>query len=59
MLGILNDVDSPYYKNYTLYEYIGEEFDVLHDGNRIIDISFLPVYMKQIDNSNVEIQLQC
>ncbi len=41
MLGILNDVDSPYYQNYTLYEHIGEEFDVLHDGNRIMDISFL------------------
>ncbi len=49
---------SPYYQNYTLYEHIGKECDVLHDGNRIRDISFLSIYTKQIGNSNVEIPLR-
>ena len=40
------------------YEYQEFEYDVPNEGHRIYDVVCLSVYMKQIQNSNVETQLR-
>eukprot|EP01083_Nonionella_stella_P190306 704817_1 len=59
IMNLFNKIISAIHEESVIdYDYTGQEFDVVHDGHRMIDISFLSVYMKQIGNSNVEIQLR-
>ena len=47
LIGVLHEDHS------IDYEFCGEEYDVLNEGHRMMDICFFSIYIKQIQSNNV------